>query len=83
MLKHGQNGTREVLVVEVECAHCGNNEVSQVPGVWTPMPMNEEGLVQGPVVPVVLLGCSRCGFLQMFSPQAVAPQPFPQPEAEV
>ena len=41
------------------------------------MPMSEEGVVQGPSVPMVLLGCPQCGHIMLFSPQAVQPQPFP------
>lgn len=63
--------------MQVECAHCGNQQLMQIPGVWTPMPMSEEGVVQGPSVPMVLLGCPQCGFIMLFSPQAVQPQPFP------
>jgi len=25
-----------------------------------------------------MLGCGQCGYIQMFSPQAVKPQPFPE-----
>lgn len=64
--------------MEVECAHCGSKELIQIPGVWTPMPMNEQGIVQGPAVPVVMLGCQSCGYIQMFSPQVIQPQPWPE-----
>ncbi len=50
----------------------------QIPGTWTPMPLAEKGLVQGPVVPVVMMGCPKCGFVFMFSPQVVPPRPFPE-----
>ena len=43
--------------------------------------MNESGMFQGPAVPVVMLGCPSCGFIQMFSPQAVKAQPWPEPPA--
>ena len=64
--------------IQIECAHCGNQQLMQVPGTWTPMARGEEGLMQGPAVPVVMLGCPKCGFLQMFSPNVVKPQPWPQ-----
>lgn len=64
--------------ITIECAHCGNKQLSQIPGTWTPMPMGEKGLIQGPAIPVVMLGCPRCGYLQMFSPQAVKAIPFPK-----
>jgi hypothetical protein len=68
--------------MDIECAHCGSKQLMQIPGTWTPMPMSEEGVVQGPAVPVVMLGCPACGFIQMFSPQAVKPQAFPDRPAE-
>lgn len=70
--------------MDIECAHCGNKQLVQIPGVWTPMPLSEEGLVSGPAVPVVMLACPQCGFLSMFSPQVVQPAPFPErlPEGE-
>lgn len=68
--------------MEIECAHCGNKQLMQIPGTWTPMPVGENGIIQGPAVPVVMLGCTKCGFLQMFSPQAVTPQPFPDQPGE-
>jgi hypothetical protein len=54
----------------------------QIPGTWTPLALAEEGLMQGPAVPVVMLGCNQCGFVQMFSAQAVKPQPWPEPPKE-
>jgi len=63
--------------ITVECAHCGNTRLQQIPGTWTPLPMGEKGLVQGPAIPVVILGCPKCGYLQMFSPNAIKPIPFP------
>lgn len=62
----------------IECAHCGNKELAQIPGTWTPMPMGEQGLMQGPAVPVVMLGCPACGYVMMFSTQRIKPQPFPE-----
>lgn len=64
--------------MEIECAHCGNKQLSQVPGTWTPLGLGEEGLMQGPAVPVVMLGCNQCGFVMMFSAQAIKPQPWPE-----
>ncbi|HWI52872.1 MAG TPA: hypothetical protein VNT01_12110 [Symbiobacteriaceae bacterium] len=64
--------------MEIECAHCGNKQLSQVPGTWTPLGLGEEGLMQGPAVPVVMLGCNACGFVMMFSAQAIKPQPWPE-----
>lgn len=69
--------------ITVECAHCGNKRLSQIPGTWTPLPMGEKGLIQGPAIPVVMLGCPKCGYLQMFSPNAIKPIPFPEkPKAD-
>lgn len=68
--------------MEIECAHCGNKQLSQVPGQWTPLALGNEGLMQGPAVPVVMLGCNQCGFVMMFSAQAIQPQPWPDPPAE-
>lgn len=68
--------------MDIECAHCGNKQLMQVPGIWSPIAMNEQGPVNGPAVPVVMLGCPKCGFLMMFSPQAVQPQPFPEQPAQ-
>lgn len=68
--------------MEIECAHCGNKQLMQIPGTWSPMPMNENGMFQGPAVPVVMLGCPSCGFIQMFSPQAVKAQPWPEQPPE-
>ncbi|MGE5676317.1 MAG: hypothetical protein ACM3XM_20940 [Mycobacterium leprae] len=68
--------------MEIECAHCGNKNLQQIPGVWTPIPMNESGLIQGPAIPMVVVGCPQCGFVSMFSPQALKPQPFPEPPAQ-
>lgn len=71
------------MSVEVECAHCGNKKLAQVPGVWTPLALNEKSQpVPGPAVPVVMLGCPTCGFIQLFSPQAIKPKPFPERPAE-
>lgn len=67
--------------MEIECAHCGNKQLMQVPGTWTPMPIGENGLIQGPAVPAVMVGCPSCGFLSLFSPQSVIPQPFPEASA--
>jgi hypothetical protein len=64
--------------VEIECAHCGNKQLVQIPGTWTPVPIGEDGPIQGPAVPVVMLGCTQCGYLQMFSPQVIKPVPFPE-----
>lgn len=66
--------------MEIECAHCGNKQLMQIPGVWSPMAMGDNGPIQGPAVPVVMLGCPSCGFIQMFSPQAVKPAPWPEGE---
>jgi hypothetical protein len=63
---------------EIECAHCGNKSLMQVPGAWTPLPLGIEGKAPGPVVPVVLMGCPACGYIQMFTAQAIAPEPFPE-----
>jgi hypothetical protein len=69
--------------MDLECAHCGNKELTQVPGAWTPLALGENGLMQGPAVPLVLLGCNKCGFIQMFSAQAIQPQPWPEnPQGE-
>ncbi|BAD40825.1 hypothetical protein [Symbiobacterium thermophilum] len=69
--------------IEVECAHCGNRKLVQLPGQWTPMPLNENNQpFPGPAMPVVLLGCTRCGYVQMFSPQAIKPKPFPERPAQ-
>lgn len=69
--------------MEIECAHCGNKQLVQIPGQWTPMAINGENtVIQGPAVPVVMLGCGTCGFIQMFSPNAVKPQPFPDRPTE-
>lgn len=62
----------------IECAHCGNQELQQIPGVWSPLVLTQEGQVPGPAVPVVMLACPQCGFIQMFSPQRVQPAPFPE-----
>lgn len=67
--------------MEIECAHCGNKQLMQIPGTWTPMPMGENGIFQGPAVPMVILGCPNCGFIQLFSPQAIPPAPFPAGDA--
>lgn len=70
--------------LEVECAHCGNTKLAQIPGQWTPLALNEKNQpYPGPAVPVVMLGCPKCGYIQMFSPQAVKPKPFPaRPEQQ-
>lgn len=67
--------------VNIECAHCGNKQLNQIPGVWTLMPMTQEGLQTEPLVPVVVLGCPTCGFLQSFTAQAIRPIPWPEAEA--
>lgn len=65
--------------MEIECAHCGNKKLMQIPGQWTPLALNEQNQpAPGPAVPIVMLGCPACGFVQMFSPNAVKPQPFPE-----
>lgn len=63
--------------MEVECAHCGNKQLTQLPGTWTPMLTEGKGVIQGPSIPMVVIGCGNCGFVSMFSPQAINPQPFP------
>lgn len=68
--------------IQIECAHCGNSNLMQIPGTWSPLPMGDNGFIQGPAVPIVMMGCPRCGFLQMFSPQAVQPLPFPENEVK-
>jgi hypothetical protein len=68
-------------LVEIECAHCGNRQLMQIPGTWTPIAMGENGYLQGHAIPLVMLGCPECGYIQMFSPSRVKPVPFPeQPE---
>ncbi|MFO7273567.1 MAG: hypothetical protein DIU55_001715 [Bacillota bacterium] len=65
--------------MEVECAHCGNKKLAQLPGQWTLVPLNEKNQpFPGPAVPVVVVGCPQCGYVQMFSPQAIKPKPFPE-----
>lgn len=66
--------------MEVECAHCGNKQLMQIPGTWTPMAMGENGIMSGPAIPLVILGCPSCGFISLFSPQAIAAQPWPENE---
>lgn len=63
---------------EIECAHCGSKQLVQIPGAWTPLALGEEGLMQGPAVPVVMLACNECGFIQMFSAQRIQPAPWPE-----
>jgi hypothetical protein len=38
----------------IECAHCGNQELQQIPGVWSPLVLTQEGQVPGPAVPIVM-----------------------------
>ncbi len=68
--------------MEIECAHCGNKQLAQIPGTWTPIAMGEEGPIAGPAIPLVMMGCTKCGFMMMFSPQAVAPAPWPETKPE-
>jgi len=63
--------------MEIECAHCGSKKLIQIPGTWTPMPIMPQATTPGPAIPLVILGCPTCGFIQMFSPEAIAPHPFP------
>jgi len=70
------------VVLEIECAHCGNKKLVQIPGQWTPMALGIEKGQQTPVIPLVLLGCPKCGFVSLFNPQAVKPQPFPERPAQ-
>jgi hypothetical protein len=63
--------------VDVECAHCGSKQLQQLPGTWTPLLTEGKGAIPGPSIPMVVIGCPTCGFVSLFSPQAISPQPFP------